>query len=128
MNRRKHYLIAEGGWSGFDVGNQLWGIFVTGLGEMHLVAGPESGSFLAISRVEVIGRGEELSRGQSRLSPEAATLLAWLKLLLPHGAQGGDGRQRFHPVRSVGRLERLEQEPAISSHLIGVLLALLLLL
>jgi len=42
-------------------------------------------------------------------------------LLLPHGAQGGHGRERFHPVRSARSLERIEEHPAISTHLVGIL-------
>lgn len=47
--------------------NQLWSVFITGLGEMDLVARPEDCSFLAITCIEVIGRVDELSGGESWL-------------------------------------------------------------
>lgn len=46
--------------------DQLWGVFIAGLREMHFVAHPQRGPFLAIARVLVIGRVDELSRGQRR--------------------------------------------------------------
>src|SRR6266550_8602281 len=127
MNRGQSPLIAEGSLSRLDMGNQLWGIFIAGLREMHFIPHPQRGPFLAIACVLVIGGVDELSRGQGRFWTPPSTLLSWLKLVLPNGAQGGDGRQRFHPVRGGRSLERIEQHPAIGSHLIGVLLALLLL-
>ena len=45
MNREKNPLIAQGSWGRLDVGDQLWSFFITGLGEMHLVACPEGCSF-----------------------------------------------------------------------------------
>src|SRR5205823_9014669 len=84
--------------------------------------------FAALAGIQVIGRVDELSRRQGWLLPPLSSLFPCFKLLLPNGAQGGDGRQRFHPVRGVRSLERIKQRPAIGSHVIGVLLALLLLL
>lgn len=86
MNRGENSFITQGSRSGFDMGNQLWSLFITGLGEMDLVACLECCSFLPIARVEVIGRSDELSSRQDRLSPPSPTLLSWLKLLLPNGA------------------------------------------
>jgi len=86
MNRGQDPLIAEGSRSRPDMGNQLWSLFITGLGEMYLVPCPEGCPFLPIARVEVIRRGDELSSRQDRLSPPSPTLLSWLKLLLPNGA------------------------------------------
>ena len=51
---------------GFDMGDQLGSLFVTGLREMHFVAHLQRGPFLAIACVKVIGRVDELSRGQGR--------------------------------------------------------------
>ena len=73
MNRGQDPLIAEGSRSRLDMGNQLWSLFSTGLGEMDLVACPECCPFLPIARVLVIRRGDELSRRQDRLSPVLAT-------------------------------------------------------
>src|SRR5215471_2778809 len=53
-------LIAQWSSSSLDDSDELWGIFVTRLSEMHFVSSPERASLLAISRVEVIGRGNEL--------------------------------------------------------------------
>src|SRR5437588_844371 len=94
---------------------------------MHFIPHPERRPFLARAGVEVIGRVDELSRRQGRLLPPLSPLFPYFKLVLPNGAQRGDGRQRLHPVRGVRSLERIEQHPAVASHLIGVLLALLLL-
>ena len=56
------------------------------------------------------------------------SLFTCLKLLHPNGAQGGDSRERLHPVWSLRGLECIEQHPAVGSSLIGVLLALFLFL
>src|SRR5712691_1522540 len=92
-----------------------------------LYPGRQRASLLAISRVEVIGRGDELSCWQGRLLPPSPTLIEWLKLLLPDATKCADSGQRFHPLWGARSLERIEQHPAVSSDLIGVLLALLLL-
>jgi hypothetical protein len=124
MNRRENSFITEGSRSRLDMSNQLWSLFITGLGEMYLVPCPECCSFLPIARVEVIWRGEELSSRQDWLWAPPPTLLSCLKLLLPHGAECDDGRQRFHPVWGRRSLERIEHHPAVGSYLIGVLFAL----
>ncbi len=107
MNRREHSFIAEGSRSGFDAGNQLWCVVVTGLGEMHLVVGPEGGSYLAIARVEVIRRGAELSRGQGLLSPKAATLFSGSIVL--------DEVESFHLTGNV-RFSTKDEEPCHTEH------------
>src|SRR5690348_10858088 len=93
---------------------------------MDLVARPEGRSFLGIARVQVIRRGDQLSRRQGWLLPPLPTLVERLKLLLPDEAQGCDSRQGFHPVWGGGSLERIEQHPAVGSDLIGVLPTFLL--
>jgi hypothetical protein len=37
MDRGKNSLIAQGSRGGLDVGDQLWSLFITALGEMYLV-------------------------------------------------------------------------------------------
>ena len=64
VDRGEAPLIAQRSRSGLDMGDQLWGIFIAGLGEMHLLPHPHRRPFLAITRVEVIGRVDELSRRQ----------------------------------------------------------------
>ena len=49
------------------MGDQLWSVFIAGLGKMHFIPHPERRPFLAIAGVEVIGRVDELSRRQGRL-------------------------------------------------------------
>ncbi len=66
------------------MGDQLWGIFFAGLREMHFVPHPQRGPFLGVACIEVIGRVDELSRGQGRFWTLPSTLLSWLKLLLPN--------------------------------------------
>ncbi len=95
---------------------------------MHFVPYPQRRPLLPIASIEVIGGVDELSRGQGWFWTPASTLLSWLKLLLPNGAQGGDGRQRFYPVRGGRSVQRCKQHPAIGTDLIGVLLAFFLLL
>src|SRR5258708_38541874 len=85
MNRGEDSLIAEGIRSGCDIGGQLWGIFIAGLREMHFGAHPQRSPLLAIPRVKVIGRVDELSSGQRRFWTPLSTLFWWLKLLLPNG-------------------------------------------
>jgi hypothetical protein len=86
MDWRARALIADGSRSGFDMGDQVWGIFIAGLREMHFVPHPHRGPFLAIPRVEVIGRVDELSRRQRGFWTPLSTLFSWLKLLLPNSA------------------------------------------
>ena len=76
MNRAEDSLIAEGSRRGLDMGNELRSIFIAGLGEMHFVAYPQRGPFLAIARVEVIRRVDELSRRQDRFWAPSPTLLS----------------------------------------------------
>src|SRR5258708_199158 len=85
MNRGEHSLITEGSRSRLDMRDQLWSVFIAGLGEMHLISDPERGSFLAIPGIQVIGRVDELSCGQRRFWTPLSTLFWWLKLLLPNG-------------------------------------------
>src|SRR6266705_4997557 len=120
-------FIAQRCRSGLDMSNQLWSVFITGLGEIDLVARPEGCSFLAITCIEVIGRGDELSGRESWFRSPLTSLLPCFKLLLPNRAQCGDGGQRFHPVWGLSSLQRIEQQPAVGSDLIGVLPTLLLL-
>src|SRR6266700_113196 len=91
MNRRKDPFIATGSRRGLDMRDQLRSIVITDLGKMHLVPGPERTAFLAISRIEVVRRGEKLSRGQKRLLPPPSSLLEGFKLLLPDGTERGNG-------------------------------------
>jgi len=55
MDRGKGPLIAQRSLSGLDMSDQLRGIFIAGLREMHFIPHPQRGPFLAIARVEVIG-------------------------------------------------------------------------
>src|SRR5215472_8062989 len=55
MNHGERALIWERRRRGLHMGNQLRGLLITGLGEMHLVARPEDRSFLGRACVEVIG-------------------------------------------------------------------------
>lgn len=50
MNAGENALIADGSRSGFDMGNEVWSIFIAGLREMHFVPHPQRGPFLAIPR------------------------------------------------------------------------------
>ena len=109
------------------MGDQLWGVFVTGLGEMPFVPHPQLGSFLAIAGIKIIRRVDKLGCRQGRFQPPLSALFPCFKLLFPNGAQGGDGGQRLHPVWGGSSLERSEQQPAIGSHLISVRLAFFLL-
>src|SRR5260221_9786763 len=119
MNRGEDPLIADGSRRGLDMSDQLRGLFIARLGEMHFISHPQRGPFLAIPRVEVIGRIDELSRGQGWFWAPSSPLLSWLKLLLPNGVQGGNGWQRFHPFRGGRSVQRSEQSPAIGTYLIG---------
>src|SRR6266496_3022912 len=100
----------------------------------HLVAqpvgisNPQGSSFLAIACVEVIGRVDELGCRESWLLPPLPALVERFKLLLPDRAQRLDGRQRVHPVGSAGSIQRMQESPAVGSHLIGIVLPLFLLL
>ena len=104
MDRAEAALIAQGSRSGLDVGNQLWGVFIAGLGEMHLIPHPHRRPFLAITRIQVRGRVDELSCRQSWLLPPLSPKIPWFKLLLPDSAERRDSRQRFHPVRGGSRI------------------------
>src|SRR2546428_55826 len=108
-------FITDGSRSRLDMSDQLWSLFIAGLGEMDLIPHPQRGPFFAIACVEVIGRVDELSRGQGWLISPLPSLIPWFKLLFPNGVQSGDGRQHFHPVRGVRSLECIEQHPAIGS-------------
>src|SRR5215813_3673803 len=128
MDRREGTLIIDARTRGFHMRNQLRRIFIAGLTKVHVISHPQRGSFLAVASIQVIGRIDQLGCGQSWLNTPLATLLAWLKLVFPNRAQRGDGGQRFEPVRCTGSIQRLQQGPAISSHLIGVLLTFFFLL
>ncbi len=67
MDRAEDSLIAQRSRSGLDMGNQLWGVFIAGLGKMHFLPHPHRRPFLAIAGIQVIGRVDELSRGQGWL-------------------------------------------------------------
>ncbi len=108
--------------------NQLRRIFFARLDKIHFVSGPERASFLAISGVEIIGRGNELRCWQRWLFSPLPSLLSRFKLLLPNGAQSGHGRQCFYPVWGARSLQHIKEHPTISPYLIGVLHALLRLL
>src|SRR5512135_32696 len=124
MNRGDDALIAERGRGGFDMSNELRRIFVAGLGKMHFVSGPECAPLLAVSRVEVIGRGNELSCWECWLLPPLPSLLPCFKLLLPQSVEGSNGRECFQPVGGARSLEDIEEQPSIRSYLIGILQAL----
>src|SRR6266581_119302 len=128
MDRGEASLIAHRSSSGLDMSDQLRGVFIAGLSEMHFEPHPQRRPFLAIAGIQVIGRVDELSCRQGWLLAPLSSEIQWLKLLLPDSAERHDSRQRFHPVRGGSSIEGRKQHPAIRSHLIGVLLALLLLL
>ena len=107
--------------------DQLRGIFIAGLGEMHLIPDPERGSFLAIPCVQVIRGVDELSGWESRFSSPSPTLLSWLELLFPDSAQRHDSGESFQPVRCTWSIQCIKQGPSIHPYLIGVLLAFFLL-
>ncbi len=54
MNRGENSLITDGSRSRLDMSDQLWSLFIAGLGEMHLISDPQGSSFLAIAGVLVI--------------------------------------------------------------------------
>src|SRR5438445_8388251 len=81
MNRGEGPLIADGSLSRLDMGDQLWGVFITSLREMHFVPYPQRRSLLPIASIEVIGGVDELSSGQRWFWTPPSTLLSWLKLL-----------------------------------------------
>src|SRR5258708_13429795 len=87
MNRRKNSFITTGGRCGLDMRDQLRSIFIAGLGKMHFVPGPERTAFLAISRVEVVRRGDKLSCGKKRLLSPSPSLLEGFKFFLPNPLQ-----------------------------------------
>src|SRR5260370_5996332 len=86
VNCGDNTLITQRSSSGLDGSDQLGSIFIARLGKMHFVPGPERASLLAISRVEVIRRGNKLSCWKGRLLPPLSSLLPCFKLLLPDGA------------------------------------------
>src|SRR5437879_13538674 len=105
MNRRKNSFITTGGRCGLDMSDQLRSIFIAGLGKMHFVPGPERTAFLAITRVEVVRRGDQLSCRKKRLFSPAPSVLEGLTLFLPDDLLVGDSGQRLHPLRRCNSLK-----------------------
>src|SRR6266516_3260410 len=103
-------------------------LLVAGLGEMNFVANPQGSPFLTITGIQIIGRVDHLSCRKGQLLSKFSTLIKQVKLLLPDAAQRHDSREAFHPVCRAGSIQRVEKDPAVSSHLIGILLTLFLLL
>src|SRR5215472_15318334 len=78
-------LITQRSSRGLDNSDELRGVFVTRLSEMHFVPSPECASLLAIPCIEVVGRGNELRCWENWLLPPLSPSLPCFKLLLPHG-------------------------------------------
>ena len=70
------------------MGDQMWSIFIAGLGEMHLIPDPQRRPFLAVTGIEIIGGVDELGRGQNWLSSPLPALVERLKLLLEDSCAG----------------------------------------
>src|SRR6266487_8060 len=128
VDRCERLLIGDASTRGFDVGDQLRSLLVAGLGEMNFVANPQGSPFLTITGIQIIGRVDHLSCRKGQLLSKFSTLIKQVKLLLPDAAQRHDSREAFHPVCRAGSIQRVEKDPAVSSHLIGILLTLFLLL
>jgi hypothetical protein len=77
-------LIGDGSMARFYLRDQLWSIIVTGLCEMRFVAHPEGCAFLAIPRISIRGRIDDLSRRQGLLNTPLTAVFQRCKLLLPN--------------------------------------------
>jgi len=44
-------LITDGSLGRLDMGDQLWSLFIAGLGEMHLIPDPQRRPFLAVTGI-----------------------------------------------------------------------------
>ena len=82
MNWGESLLVVDGSRGGLDMGDQLWGVFVAGLGEMHFIADPQRRAFLSITSIKVIGRIDQLGCWQCRFNSPLPALVERLKLLL----------------------------------------------
>src|SRR5437899_5023339 len=59
-----------------------------------------------------------------RFSSPLPSLRDWLKLLSPDATQPHDGGPGFHPVRRAPSIQRMQESPPISSHLLAFVLTL----
>jgi hypothetical protein len=82
MHGGYHLIIGRRGWSGLDMDNHMRGRGGTGLGEMHLVAGPLHRTLRAVSGFGIIGGSEEFRRGRQVFDLAPAQRAINLTLLL----------------------------------------------
>jgi hypothetical protein len=104
----------------FYMGDDMGSVVVTGLSQMHLIATPVCPPLLAVTRVQVIRRGDHHGGGWTIFDVTPFHLVRlYVELLHPDLAQRLDGGNRTEQGRSSILVNLSEQVMTIASNRFG---------